>query len=94
MRKEHTMEYNIREQIDTWQKKLLRYEQKETRLRERIAISENLRKNVDEMPVGSPKVDRFYRSLAELYTQLDPLLVKIRHCKDNIATLECELLWN
>ena len=85
------MEYNIREQIDTWQKKLLHYEQKEAGLRERIEKGESLRQKVDKMPVGSPKVDKFYRSLSNLYTQLATLPAKIRHCKDNIATLECEL---
>ena len=88
------MEYNIREQIDTWHKKLHYYEQKEARLRERIEKIEALRENVDKLPVGSPKVDRFYRSLANLYTQLATLPAKISHCKDNISTLECEQLWN
>lgn len=85
------MEYNIREQIDTWQKKLLYYEQKEVDLRERIEKGEALREEVDKLPVGSPKVDKFYRSLSNLYTQLATLPAKIRRCKDNIATLECEL---
>lgn len=85
------MDYNIREQIDTWQKKLHYYECREIYLCERIKKGEELREEVDKMPVGSPKVDKFYRSLANLYTQLATLPAKIRHCKDNIATLECEL---
>ncbi len=85
------MEYNIKEQIDTWQKKLHHYEQKDTGLRERIKQGEELRQDVDQMMVGDPRVDRFYRHLANLYTQLATLPAKIRHCKDNIATLECEL---
>ena len=85
------MDYNIREQIDTWQKKLHHYEQKEIGLRERIKQGEELRQEVDKMPVGDPRIDKFYRSLSNLYTQLATLPGKIRHCKDNIATLECEL---
>ncbi len=85
------MEYNIKEQIDTWQKKLHHYEQKEAGLRERIKQGEDLRQDVDEMKVGDPRVDRFYHHLSNLYTQLATLPAKIRRCKDNIATLECEL---
>lgn len=85
------MDYNIREQIDTWQKKLLHYEQKEAVLRERIEKGEALREDVDKMSVGDPRINKFYRHLANLYTQLATLPAKIRHCKDNIATLECEL---
>ena len=85
------MEYNIREQIDIWQKKLRYYEQKEGVLHNSIAISETRRKDIDKMPVGDPRIDKFYRHLANLYTQLNTLPAKIRHCKDNIATLECEL---
>lgn len=85
------MEYNIREQIDTWQKKLHYYEQKEDALRQLIEIGESLRKKADKMPVGSPKIDKFYRHLANLKTQLTTLPAKIRHCKDNISTLECKL---
>lgn len=85
------MEYNIKEQIDTWQKKLHHYEQKETRLRERVKQFEGLRENVNNLPVGSPSIDRYYRSLAALYSQLVTLPGKIRHCKDNILTLQCEL---
>lgn len=85
------MEYNIKDQIDTWQKKLYNYEQKEGSLRQRIATAESLRKEVDKLPVGSPKVDKFYRQLSNLYTQLSSLPAKVRHCKDNIQTLKCEL---
>lgn len=83
--------YNIKEQIDTWQKKLHYYEQKEKGLRWRIEQNESLRQQVDRMPVGSPKVDKFYRHLASPHTQLAALPAKIRHCKDNILTLQCEL---
>lgn len=85
------MEYNIKEQIDTWQKKLHHYEQKETVLRERIEQNEGLRQEVDKMPVGDPRIDKFYRHLSNLYSQLATLPTKIRHCKDKILTLQCEL---
>ena len=68
------MEYNIKEQIDTWQKKLHHYEQKEAGLRERIKQGEELRQDVDQMKVGDPRVDSFYRHLSNLYTQLATLL--------------------
>lgn len=85
------MEYNITEQIDTWQKKLHYYEQKEACLQERIKQGEKLRQEVDKMPVGDPRIDKFYRHLSNLYTQIATLPAKIRRCKDNILTLECEL---
>lgn len=83
--------YNIREQIDTWQTKLAYYERKEQSLKKRITDAENLRESVDREPVGSPKVDKFYKQLNSLYTQLATLPGNIRHCKDNILTLQCEL---
>lgn len=86
--------YNISEQIDTWQKKLLYYKQKESRLRDRISICEGLREDVDEMLVGDPRIDIFYRHLANLYTQLATLPANISRCRDNISTLKCELQWN
>ena len=85
------MGYNIIEQIDSWTTKLHHYEQKEGSLRQRIATAESLRKEVDKLPVGSPKVDKFYRQLSNIYTQLSSLPAKVRHCKDNIRTLKCEL---
>lgn len=81
------MEYNINEQIDIWQKKLHYYEQKETGLRMKIKQYEERRKKVDTLPVGSPIIDRYYRRLANLYSQLATLPAKIRRCKDNILTL-------
>lgn len=83
--------YNIREQIDTWQTKLAYYESKENSLKKRIAIQESKRESVDREPVGSPEIERFYKRLNSLYTQLAALPCKIRHCKDNILTLQCEL---
>lgn len=91
VRKEVNMDYNISEQIDSWTKKLYYYEQKEGNLRQRISTAESLRKEVDKLPVGSPKVDKFYRQLSSLYTQLSSLPAKVRHCKDNLQTLKCEL---
>ena len=85
------MDYNIREQIDSWTKKLAHYESKESALRQRIADAESKRDSVNRMPVGSPKVDKFYKQLNSLYTQLATLPAKIMHCKDNISTLKCEL---
>ena len=83
--------YNISEQIDTWAQKLEYYESKESSLKQRITDAESKRESVNRLPVGSPKVDKFYRQLNSLYTQLASLPVKIRHCKDNILTLQCEL---
>ena len=83
--------YNINEQIDTWQQKLAYYESKESSLKQRIADAESKRESVNLLPVGSPKVDKFYKQLNSLYTQLATLPAKIRHCKDNILTLQCEL---
>lgn len=83
--------YNIREQIDTWTQKLEYYESKESSLKQRITDAESNRESVNRLPVGSPKVDKFYKQLNSLYTQLATLPAKIRHCKDNILTLQCEL---
>ena len=83
--------YNINEQIDTWQQKLAYYKSKESSLKQRITDTESKRESVNRLPVGSPKVDKFYKQLNSLYTQLATLPVKIRHCKDNILTLQCEL---
>ena len=85
------MDYNIKEQIDSWTKKLANYEVKESSLKQRIADAESRRDNVNRLPVGCPKIDRFYKQLNSLYTQLASLPTKIRHCKDNISTLKCEL---
>lgn len=86
--------YNISEQIDTWQSKLAYYESKESSLKQRIAAAESERESVNSLPVGSPKVDEFYRYLNSLYTQLVTLPAKISRCHDNISTLKCELEWN
>lgn len=83
--------YNISEQIGTWQEKLAYYESKEFSLKQRITNAESKRESVNRLPVGSPKVDKFYKQLNSLYTQLATLPAKIRHCKDNILTLQCEL---
>lgn len=85
------MDYNIREQIDIWTKKLAYYKSKELSLRQRIAEAEKQRMYVDSYPVGSVYIDRFYRYLNSLYSQLAHLPAKIRHCNDNISTLKCEL---
>lgn len=82
---------NISEQIDTWQKKLAHYEAKELLLVQRIADAESKRDSVNRLKVGDPKVDKFYKQLNSLYTQLATLPAKIRYCKDNISTLQCEL---
>lgn len=83
--------YNINEQIDTWQQKLAYYKSKESSLKQRITDAESKRESVNRLPVGSPKVDKFYKQLNSLYTQLATLPAKIRHCKDNILTLQYEL---
>ena len=83
--------YNISEQISTWQSKLAYYESKESSLKQRITDAESKRESINRLPVGSPKVDKFYKQLNSLYTQLATLPAKIRHCKDNILTLQCEL---
>lgn len=83
--------YNITEQIDKWTTKLAYYESKESELKQRIADAESLREKVNNLPVGSLQVEEFYRRLNNLYTQLATLPAKIRRCKDNILTLQCEL---
>lgn len=85
------MEYNIREQIDSWIKKLAYYETKELSLKQRIADAESHRDSVNRLKVGDPRIDKFYKQLNSLYTQLATLPAKIRHCNDNISTLKCEL---
>lgn len=85
------MDYNISEQIDSWTKKLANYKVKESSLKQRITDAESRRDSVNRLPVGSPKIDRFYKHLNSLYTQLATLPTKIRHCEDNISTLKCEL---
>ena len=82
---------NISEQIDIWQKKLAHYEAKELLLVQRISDAESKRDSVNRLKVGDPKVYKFYKQLNSLYTQLATLPAKIRHCKDNISTLQCEL---
>lgn len=83
--------YNISEQIDKWTEKLAYYESKESSLKQRITNAESNRESINRLKVGDPKVDKFYKQLNNLYTQLSTLPVKIRHCKDNIPTLKCEL---
>lgn len=83
--------YNISEQIDKWTEKLAYYESKESSLKQRIADAESKRESVNRLPVGSPKVDKFYKHLNSLYTQLATLPAKIILCRDNISTLKCEL---
>lgn len=83
--------YNISEQIDTWQKKLEHYESKELSLKQRIADAESRRDSVNRLKVGDPKVEKFYKHLNSLYTQLVTLPAKISRCRDNVSTLKCEL---
>lgn len=93
-RKEVNMEYDIKWQIEAWTKKMRYYEQEEHRLREKMKKTEAMRKEVDLMPVGDPKIEKFYRKLSGYYTQYATLPAKIRKCKDNIETLKVEALWN
>lgn len=79
--------YNISEQIDKWTKKLEYYECKEASLKQLITDAESKRDSVNRLKVGYPKVEKFYKHLNSLYTQLVTLPAKIRHCKDNISTL-------
>ena len=83
--------YNISEQIDKWTKKLAYYESKESVLKQRITDAESKCESVNRLKVGDPKVYKFYKQLNSLYAQLATLPAKIRHCKDNILTLQCEL---
>lgn len=85
------MEYNIKEQIDTWTRKLHYYENKDTQLLSRITQLESQRKFIDALPVGSPMVDRYYRQMDNLIGQRRTLPSKILKCKDYISTLKCEL---
>lgn len=85
------MDYNISEQIDRWKKKRSYYENKELKLRQRITDAESQRDSIDQLRVGDPLIDKFYKQLDSLYTQLATLPAKIRHCNDNILTLKCEL---
>lgn len=86
--------YNISEQIDKWTEKLAYYESKESALKQRITDAESHRDSINRLPVGSPKIDKFYKQLNSLYTQLATLPAKIRHYNDNISTLRCELQWS
>ena len=86
--------YNLSEQIDKWTEKLAYYESKESSLKQRITDVESKRESVNRLPVGSPKVDKFYKHLNSLYTQLATLPAKISRRRDNISTLKCELQWN
>ena len=86
--------YNISEQIDKWTEKLAYYESKESILKQRIADAESNRESVNKLPVGSPKVDEFYKQLNGLYTQLFTLPSKISRCREYISTLKYELQWN
>lgn len=88
------MEYDIKWQIEAWTKKMHYYEQEDARLRAKIQENEALREQVDKMPVGNPKIEKFYRKLGGLYTQYATLPAKIRHCKDNIETLRREMEWS
>ena len=85
------MDYNTREQIDSWTKKLAYYESKELSLKQRIADAESHRDSVNRLKVGDPRIDMFYKQLNSLYTQLATLPAKISRCRDNISTLKCEL---
>lgn len=86
--------YNISEQIITWTSRQMYYEGKELVLKRRIIEEESKRESINRLPVGSPKVDKFYKHLNSLYTQLATLPAKISRCRDNISTLKCELQWN
>ena len=91
LRKEVTMDYNISEQIDRWTKKLDYYKSKESSLKQRITDAESKRDSINNLPVGSIFIDKYYKQLDSLYIQLATLPAKIRHCIDNITTLKCEL---
>lgn len=80
--------YNISERIDTWQNKLAYYKRKESILKQRIANEESKRESINRLPVGSPKIERFYKYLNSLYAQYYALPSKIRLCRDNIFTLK------
>lgn len=85
------MEYNIKDQIETWTRKQAYYEGKRAKLVKLISEYETKRSEVDQSKVGDPEVGRFYQRLNSLYTQLHTLPAKIGRCKANIQTLTCEL---
>lgn len=88
------MEYDIKWQIEAWTKKMHYYEQEEHRLRDRIKETEALRKEVDLMHVGNPRIEKFYHKLSGYYALYSALLEKIRKCKENIETLKVQALWS
>lgn len=85
------MNNQIQQQIDSFTAKIHYYEDKKSRLYQRIQILEAERKNVDALKVGDPLIENFYKTLDNVYSQWRTLPAKIRKCNDKIITLKCEL---
>lgn len=85
------MNEEINAQILALEAKLRQYESKKASLQRRAHLLELRRKEIDNLQVGDPQVEWYYKRLDNIYSQIHSLPAKIRKCKDFIVTLKCEL---
>lgn len=85
------MNEEINAQILVLEAKLRQYESKKVTLQQRAQRLELRRKEIDNLQVGEPQIERYYKRLDSIYSQIYSLPAKIRKCKDHIVTLKCEL---
>lgn len=85
------MNEEINAQILVLEAKLRQYESKKVTLQQRAQLLELRRKEIDNLQVGDPQVEWYYKRLDNIYSQIHSLPSKNRKCKDFIVTLKCEL---
>lgn len=83
------MKEEINAQILVLEAKLRQYNDKKATLQQRALLYEIRRDKVDNLQVGNPQIDKFYKQLDKIYSQIHSLTAKISNCKDHIVTLKC-----
>lgn len=81
------MKTDIELQIENWEKKKFKYEQKDVKLKQSIATMESKRSKMDCDYAFTPVLDNYYKRLDSLYTQLHTLSAKINKCNSYLTTL-------
>lgn len=81
------MKTDIEMQIENWEEKKSKYEQKDVTLRQSIATMESKRSKMDSDYAFSPLLNNYYKKLDGLYKQLHTLSAKINKCNSYLSTL-------
>lgn len=88
------MKTDIELQIEKWEKKKSKYEQKDITLKQSVATMESKRSKMDSDYAFSPVLNNYYKRLDGLYKQLHTLSAKINKCNSYLSTLRMCQSWS